>query len=144
MDKLSQQTIDLIKQRERLQHNTYDSEKNKMEYSELDRLTKRTIRKENRAYQSTIAKEILHETKSVKKVRIYLSQRKQWKLGTRNPSGGRTSSREGSISDATSFYKNLYSSKLPNINVRDSRPVEEEAPYIMYSEVRNTIADLRN
>ena len=62
MDKLSQQTIDLMKQRERLQHNRYGSEKNKVEYSELARLTKRAIRKDNLTYQSTITKEILQET----------------------------------------------------------------------------------
>jgi hypothetical protein len=92
----------------------------------------------------TIAKVILQETKSVKKVRIQLSQGKQWMLGTRNQLGGRTSSREGIITDATSLFKNVYSSTLPNTNVRYSHPVEEEVPDIMYSEVRSTIADLRN
>jgi hypothetical protein len=44
---------------------------------------------------------------------------------------------------ATCFYKNLYSSKLPNINVRYSHPVEEEILDNIYSEVRNAIANLK-
>jgi hypothetical protein len=66
---LSESTKKLIEQRELIKPFIHDSPRNRIEYSELNKLTKREIRKDLRDKISKKVKTIIEKSKSVKKIR---------------------------------------------------------------------------
>ncbi|KAJ4426849.1 hypothetical protein ANN_26648 [Periplaneta americana] len=95
-NKLSADTIELIERRAKLQASRDHSECKRTEYAELDKLTKRRIRTDIRAYRSLTTKQILETSGSVKKARRSIQRGKQWILGAKSPTGKSITARRNS------------------------------------------------
>ena len=148
-NKLSQNTIALIEQRALLSRTRRDSERKNAEYLELDKKTKREIRKDLRDYRNEITRSTLENFRSVRKAKKRLYQEKQWITGVRKCTGERTSSRSDIVEAASDYYKHLYSSTIKETppaqnRVVSTRTCREAVPPILPSEVRNAIKDLKN
>ena len=140
--KLSVNTIQLIEQREIVKQISSEDSK---EYSEINKMTKRAIRKDVREYNVNLTRNILENSKSIKRIKKELGNGKYWMLGAKDEKGNTTKSRYEIVRAATNFYKQLYDSNLQvNKNDTQKRENEEVVPPILTSEVDNAITQLRN
>lgn len=143
-EKLSENTIRLINERERLKGTSPKSNRQKEEYSEINKLTKREIRKDLRRYEKETTKTILEESKSTKKIRKELNKGKQWMLEAKDKAGKTKRERKDIVKEATHFYKELYNSKetIEEKYLLRSEG-EEDIPPILKDEISNIIKHLR-
>ena len=126
-------------------YSRFDTAEKQEEYKKLDKATKRALRTDVRDQRTLITKQILENTKSIKKARNNINQGKQWTLGAKKQSGERTTSRSDIIMEATSYYKSLYTSSTPSRNIlEDSQKPNDAIPPIPQSEVSSAIAELKN
>ena len=90
--KLSQITIALIEERDRLRSHKCKLPLNPevhKEYTELDKRVKREIRRDIREHHKSITQNALENFKSIKKAKKQLNNGKQWSLGVKNLKGER-------------------------------------------------------
>lgn len=149
--KLSQGTIALIERRSEMLQTRDASESNRTEYAAMDKLTKKEIRKDLREYRTTITRQIIETSKSIRKAKRERNGDKQWMLGIKNQAGGRNTLRTDIIQSATDFYKSLYTSSLTtqatnHIGIFDAK-LENHAdtfPPVLASEIRTAIDEMKN
>ena len=145
-EKLSINTLRLIEQREIMKQKWQKLIVGPEEYYRIDKETKREIRKDLREYNLNQIKNVLTNTKSIKRAKQKIENGKYWMLGAQDITGKTKRTRSGIIEAATTFYKNLYDSKSPitDQTIQKVGGKEEEIPYILESEVENAISYLRN
>ena len=114
-DKLKETTKRLIEKREELKANANNSDEKKQEFEEINRRTKREIRRDIREHNTELIRRTIEHSKSTKKVARAISKGKQWMLGVKDATGKKLTSREDILIHATDFYKVLYSSTPNNI-----------------------------
>lgn len=105
----------MIEQREKLKAVKDTSQQLRMEYEELDRNTKREIRRDLRVYNYSQIKEIMENSKSIKKIRKQTRKGTHWMLGVKDEAGRKLTSREEFSKEATKFYSQLYESTSQSI-----------------------------
>ena len=113
---------------------------NKLEFAELNKRTKREIRNDIREYNLRLTRNIIANTKSVKKARKELNDGKYWMLGTKGDNNEKISTRTEIIEAATKFYETLYKSnkKLREENIPEEMQ-QTAIPPLLHSEVRYAI-----
>ena len=144
-----QNTIRLIERRSELYCTRDDSEINKLEYTTMDKITKRKIRKDIRENNTSRTRQILETSKSIKKAKKDRYREKQWMLGTKDSTGAWNTTRQGILESATDYYKSFYTSSLQNstTNLILASKIQDPNitnPPILISEVRTAIDDLKN
>lgn len=146
--KLSPLTIALIEQRKRLYPSRDENEDNKNQYAEIDKQTKRAIRRDVREHNTEAVRTILESSKSTRQARKQRGSGKQWLLGARGPRGNRLTEREDIVTAATNYYRSLYTSSKQEANPSDSIQMNNvddiEVPPILQSEVRTAIGELKS
>ena len=143
--KLSEGTIKLLEQREKTKQSMHKTGKMTAEYSELDRRTKREIRKDLRKYSLNQTRSILENSKSIKRVKKELEKGKLWMLGAKDSNGETIRSRAEIIEAATNFYKQIYDSNIPmrQQNLQELER-EEDLPLLLNGEVENALGQLKS
>lgn len=142
--KLQETTIALINERERLRQRGLNSAEEQAEYREIDKLTKRAIRSDVREHRTNMTRQILESTKSTRKVRRNITSGKQWMLGAKKTSGERMTARPDIIAEATNYYKQLYTSRIPPSKLPEKTQDDTKTiPPILQSEVRTAIKELK-
>ena len=143
--KLSSDTVRLIEQREMIKKAVHESIEDGAEYTEINRRTKRAIRKDIREYNLNKTREILENSRSTKKVAKEREKGKMWMLGTKDKQNQSTRSRVEIVNAATSFYKQLYdSNKTKWKKGVQNKEREEELPDILKDEVEEAINFLKS
>jgi len=146
---LKETTKGPIEKSEELKASANISDEKKQEFEEINRRTKREIRRDIREHNTELIRRTIEHSKSTKKVARAISKGKQWMLGIKEATGKKLTSRENILTHGTDFYKTLYSSTPNNIlqpqNYRSPSDDEtEDIPPILQSEVRSTIAKTKN
>ncbi|MBP1527199.1 MAG: hypothetical protein H9Q66_04685 [Spiroplasma ixodetis] len=143
-DKLTRKTKDLIEKREGLRKINRKSRKERIELSELQKLTRREIKKDLRDYEETKIKEIIEERGSTKKIWKELSTGRNIMMELKDRNGGMRSNRRELLQIATEFHKETYrckeEEKTTDTTVRDE---EEEIPIILKAEVEETLKNAK-
>lgn len=148
VDKITEKTKKLIKERELLRQNEHRlTIEEKLYLKQLKKTCKKEARRDIQNYNDRIVKQIIEESKSIKNANKALYHGKEWivKLTKNN----KTIQKRKSINEtATDFFKTLYSSTLneeesekesPNINED-----EEVLPIFLHSEIEKSIDELPN
>ena len=147
--KLSEETREWLEKREEAEEIRDTNNAFRLQYAEINKMTKRMIRRDLRKHKEETVKQIMANSKSLKKIRQELSSGKPWIQSLTTPLGQIKTSRTDIIQTATDFYANLYKSSTQNANSSlvqfISKPAEEVAPVPpkMRSEVRKALRDLK-
>ena len=104
---LKEDTIKKIDLRESMKLSMHASQRAKEEYSEQNKLIKRKIRNDLRDHNKKKVKDIIEQSKSVKKVIKELTEGKHWMLSVNDRSGKKITSRTEISRHATEYYNNL-------------------------------------
>ena len=148
INKLTEDTRNLIERRERLRAQSEINPQLKEAFTELNKHTKREIRRDIRSFKHKQIQETIENYKSVKRARKQLSEGKHWILGVQDNEGRRQTARDEILAQATTFYSKLYTSTLPQSDqTHDPNSTignNEEVPHILTCEVRTALKELKN
>lgn len=146
--KLKEATTKLIERRATLKEQMENNPQLTEAYTELNKRTKREIRKDTRDYNHRQIQEIMENSKSIKRVKKTLSEGKHWMLGVKDDTGQKKTQRDEILEQATTFYRKLYNSSQTNRNTNQNplTPLDntENVPPILTSEVRTALKELKN
>lgn len=145
--KLSEKTINIIQERSKLHKKENKSNEEKIMYTEICKIAKRSIKNDLRIYKENIIEEELQNTISTKRIQKKLQNHSKWIPTLQDKENKTHSNREDLVNAATKFYQDLYSSKIseeecltitPNLIDRN----EPEEPKILKSEITKAIKSL--
>lgn len=146
-NKLSTSTLELLDKREEIKVHRNETPEKKLEYEELNKITKKAIRTDLRDYNTNLVRTIMETTKSTKAVKKEIYQGKNLITGAEHPAGRKTVSRKGIVDAATEFYKELYRTTLADLDRQletyTNMDVDEEVPPILDSEIRVALKELK-
>ncbi len=144
-DKLSKETLDLIRRKNNLWRKKNKKLKEKIELTEIQKVVKRRVRQDLRKAEESKIQEILEENWSIKKVKKELSAGKNIIMKMKDQEGRISYNQEEIIEIVTKFYENLYQRRGGPLQEQGwKRKEEEETPKILKSEVAYVIKRLKN
>lgn len=109
IDKLSLETKALINQREILTHKMNPTENDKEELRNIRKTIKNKAKDDVQKYNETKIKEILKNTKSIKKTKNFINSEKEWIVSLKQRNNNMTK-RKDINETATSFFESLFKS----------------------------------
>jgi len=95
-----------------LQNSKNWSRRDRVEYSELNKLTQKKTRQDVRKINSRMTKPIIEETNSAKKANKFLLQGSKSIIAIQREDGTITNSNTETSNLATNFYRSLYESRI--------------------------------
>ena len=93
----------MIEEREQLKACCNESMRKRIEFAEMNKLTKRQIRDDLREHKMNLIKNIMEDSKSIRKIKKEVSNGKNWMLGVKDSRGNRIAARQNIIDHATEF-----------------------------------------
>lgn len=143
-DKLSIETKDLLNKRTNLKNENPPTFKTKIELTELNKVIRKAIRKDLKNYEFELAREIIEETWSTKKVRKAIMNSTKLLPKLTKADNNVTYNRDEILDIATKFYSNLYSKDTsPQTRKPEILPMTEPVPPILTSEIEKALHTLR-
>lgn len=149
--KISENTKKLIQKREELNKILNKTTIQKIEHTEIRKLTKKKIREDIVKYEDDIINKIMESTGSTKRVQKEITNVKTtWISRIKKEDGTITTNREEIVDEATKFYENLYSNEEQNAHKKKeikSSKIERtdfnENFRIMEAEVEKAIGEMK-
>ncbi len=145
-EKLTTETKELITKRNKLARKSNKNSRDKIELSELSKLTKKKIRTDILNFIKNKISEIIESTWSTKKAKKTINNNKNLIIKIQNEEGELEYSRTGLVQLATNFYRDLYDRKEENseltLNLKNIVNVESFPP-ILNSEIETILKNLK-
>lgn len=138
-DKITENTKNLIKERNQLKNKKQRNSRERIELIELNKTIKRKIREDMKEYEEKRIKEILEESGSTKRTRKELIE--GYSLITKL---GKRKSRKGIVEEATMFYKDLYKKEettTSTINYNETN--RKYVPKILQNEIEKVLSEMK-
>ena len=146
--KLSQSTLDLMKKRKELY---VTSNKEKVEFAELNKLVSKKQREDIRKYNLTTIQQTIEQGKGFKSAKKKLCIGKTQMTALKEEDGSVTRNRDRIVERAKQFYEKLYSSDQDSNTIDDSEELNKlnsslhplPVPEIAADEIEHTIHQLK-
>ncbi|CAG9133292.1 unnamed protein product [Plutella xylostella] len=135
-NKLSQDTMNLIKSREQL-------DKFSEGYRQLDRRVKRSIRRDLRAFNTKLVEIALLKHRSLRAAKHGNTTGKSWITSLKDKDGRKHTNRQKIVEICTSFYKDLYADTTRDANSNDEYTFRDNIPLITGYEVHVALKSMQ-
>ncbi|KAI5726940.1 hypothetical protein M8J76_011469 [Diaphorina citri] len=151
--KISATTRELIEKREKFNRIKNKTAIEKIEHSELRKLTKKKIREDIQKYEEDVISKIMEATGSTKKIKREISNVKaSWIHKMKREDGTITTNREEILEEATKYYENLYKNEntqmeletyIEHTGTKENREEFNKRYSIMKEEIDKAIDELK-
>lgn len=136
--KISEETKELQARRREMKA-SLRTRRQKSDYAEISKITKKRIREDIRQYNYNLTLRTIEENRSQKKARRQLIVGKYQIVAIKSESGDRVDNRDDILKVVQKFYQQLYQDDRSRVNIE----VGEEIPHVLPIEVKHALNSMK-